>query len=127
AGGAGMNYEWPETPGLVPAVLARIEARPQRSRRRVALAIVLAVLVPVGAALAVPGVRRWLGLEHVQIQRVPGPAPRGQRPEPPALGRRVTLAQAARRAGFTPIVPPPLGEPRSAPEPHGVTTLFYGR
>jgi hypothetical protein len=121
-----MNYEWPQTPDLVPAVLARIEAKP-RSRRRLALVVALAILVPAGGALAFPQVRRWLGLEHVRIQRVPGPAPRAPVPVPPEFGQRVTLAEAARRAGFRPVVPAGLGTPRAVRERGGVVALLYGR
>jgi hypothetical protein len=124
-----MNYEWPPTPDVAPAVLARIEAAQPVGRRprRIALAVALAVLVPAGGALAIPDVRRWLGLEHVQIERVPGPEPRGERPPPHELGPRVSLAEAARRAGFEPIVPPALGTPRAVRERDGVITLLYGR
>jgi hypothetical protein len=122
-----VNYDWPATPDVAPAVLARIDALPRRSRRRVALAVALAILVPAGGALAVPGVRRWLGLEHVRIERVPGPPPRGHRPPPPELGGKVTVAEAGRRAGFHAFVPPRLGRPRAVRERDGVVTLVYGR
>jgi hypothetical protein len=39
----------------------------------------------------------------------------------------VTLAEAGRRAGFEPIVPPALGPPRAVRERDGVITLLYGR
>jgi hypothetical protein len=122
-----VNYEWPPTPDVVPAVLARIEGRPRPSRRRLALVIALVVLVPAGGALAVPGVRRWLGLEHVRIQRVPGPAPPPAQRVAPEFGARVTVAEAGRRAGFAVFVPPRLGRPRAVRERDGVVTLIYGR
>ena len=72
------------------------------------------LLVP-AAAVAFPGARddvlEWLGLRDVEIRRVPAP-PAGTRPELEAdLGRRVTLAQARREAGFAAALPAALGAP----------------
>jgi hypothetical protein len=87
---------WPETPDLAPAVLRRIAAAPRRRvRRRLVVALAAAVILVPAAALAA-----YLGLRHVQVQR---------RPLPPTqklvLGRRMTLDQAVRAAGFSPLVP----------------------
>jgi len=81
----------------------------------VLVAVLAALLLLPAAAVAFPGARddvlEWLGLRDVEIQRVPVP-PAGARPELEAdLGRRVTLAQAARDAGFAAALPAVLGAP----------------
>lgn len=108
---------WPATPDLAAAV-ARAPREPRRMRRRTrrALAAGLAALLLVPtAAVAFPGARddvlEWLGLRDVEIRRAPSP-PADARPELEAdLGRRVTLAQARREAGFSPALPAGLGAP----------------
>ena len=108
---------WPATPDIAAAVA---RTAPDRRRfagrsRRVLVAVAAALLLVPAAALAFPGARddvlEWLGLRDVQIRRVPAP-PSGTRPELEAdLGRRVTLAQARRDAGFAAALPAELGEP----------------
>jgi hypothetical protein len=120
---AEFEYDWPPTPDLVPGVLARIGS--PRRRGRAILAVALALLVPAAGALAIPGVRRWLGLEHVVVKHSDAPPP--ARAIPPERGTRVTLAEAGRRAGFAPYVPPVLGRPREVRERNGVVSLLYGR
>lgn len=133
----GDDLPWPETPDLAAAVDARLEAdrvrRPARRRRRprrLLVAVALALLVPAGGAFAFPQARddvlEWLGLKSVEVRRVPE-LPAGARPAPPnALGDSVTREEAARRAGFDPVLPPRLGSPRELRERDGVVTVVYG-
>ena len=140
---------WPATPDLAAAVAAA----PRRRRRRVAvgrgraalgrggagvgrrparraLAVVLAALLLVpAAAVAFPGARddvlEWLGLRDVEIRRVPAP-PAGTRPELEGdLGRRVSLAQARRNAGFAAAIPAALGPPDRVRETGQRISLVY--
>ncbi len=108
----GAELSWPQTPELAGPVLARLAARaPRRLRLRRPLVIALAaLLVLAGSALAIPGVRSWLGLRSVELERVPRPLPAG-RGARLALGRHVTLAQARGRLGFAPVLPTGLGTP----------------
>ena len=114
---------WPATPDLAAAVARtapqRRARRPlagwSRRSRRVLAAVAAALLLVPAAAVAFPGARddvlEWLGLRDVEIRRVPAP-PAGARPELEAdLGRRVTLAQAQREAGFAAGIPAELGAP----------------
>src|SRR5919108_5702570 len=97
------DVAWPETPDLARAVRARIEAAPSRrsAGRRLAIAFA-ALVVAVGAVLAVPPARTaildWFGFGGVEIRRV------AELPEVPAegrllLGARVSLGQAERLPG----------------------------
>ena len=115
------DVAWPATPDLAGAVARAPRPRARRSlthrwgARRVLVAVLAALLLLPAAAVAFPGARddvlEWLGLRDVEIQRVPVP-PAGARPELEAdLGRRVTLAQAARDAGFAAALPAVLGAP----------------
>jgi hypothetical protein len=114
------DVEWPATPDLQAAVRA---ARPQptrrprwqRPRRVVVAALAALVLVPAAGAVAFPHARddvlEFLGLRNVEVRRVPAPPP-GARPElEDDLGSVVSLAQARRDAGFTPLIPAALGAP----------------
>ena len=111
---------WPATPDLAAAVAVAPQPRRvfggRRWAGRRALAVVLAALLLVpAAAMAFPGARddvlEWLGLRDVEIRRVPAP-PAGTRPElEDDLGRRVSLAQARRDAGFAATIPAALGPP----------------
>ena len=115
----GAEIEYPPTPDLARAVHERIEAERKRSRfslSRRKLVLALAVLAAgVGAAMATPQARtailEWLGLRGVAIERVATQpsAPLGTHLD---LGKRVSLAEAGQRAGFSPLVPRRgLGEP----------------
>jgi hypothetical protein len=129
----GARLEFPPTPELAPAVLARMAAR-RRGRRRV-LVVALAAVVLVAAVLAVsPGarsaIRDWLGLGGVQIVRVDELPEVERRDIPPFLGERVPLEQSRRRVEFAIAWPRELGEPdevwvRDYP-PGGAVTLVYG-
>jgi hypothetical protein len=111
------EFDWPATPDVAPAVLARIDPRRPRRRRIAALAAAV-VLVPAAGATAY----RWLDLDSVEVRReppptaVPTPAPRDP----------ITLPQAERLAGFTPLVPRALGAPDAIYYSGGVVTLDYG-
>ena len=109
----GAALEVPPSPDLVPAVLARLPARPRRRRpaRRTLAVAFAALLLLAGAAMAAPPTRhailRVLGLRGVRIERVthlpPLPAGPGARL---GLGRRIPLARARHAAGFTALLPP---------------------
>jgi hypothetical protein len=107
----------------------RILGAPRARRRVLALALAL-VLVPGAAIAAVPGARHavleWLGLAHVQVERVPR-APQLPGLDRADLGERVASAEAAaRRAGFAVAVPRALGEPDAIyVSPDGVVSLAY--
>ena len=129
------DVEWPATPDLEGAVMARLAAGPaaaargagprpvgrgprarRLSGRRLAGALAAAVvLIPAAGAVAFPGARddvlRWLGLRNVEVRRVPAPPPEARPELENDLGALVTLAQAQRRAGFRAAVPAALGPP----------------
>src|SRR5829696_8300918 len=100
-----LRVEWPETPDLASAVLARVQSAPRPRRRarfasrpawQFALAAVLAVVALVAAIPpARSAVLDWLGFSSVRIEH--------HEPAPPAfpqldLGERVSLEEARRRA-----------------------------
>lgn len=107
------DAEWPATPEFdLRAVAARSR---HRTRRLVAAVVAALVLIPAAGAVAFPHARddvlEFLGLRNVEIRRVPTPPP-GARPElEDDLGSVVTLEQAAKDAGFAPLVPAALGPP----------------
>ena len=123
----GHELEWPPTPDLARAVSARLPRRSPRPRRRLVLALAAGLLLfPAAGAVAVSErVRDWLGLASVEVRRAPELPPGARRPTLAELGERVTLAAAARRAGFEPVVPPALGVPEQVRERRGVVTLVY--
>jgi hypothetical protein len=118
----GRELDFPDTPALAPRVRARLEAPPQRRRllpaaglrRALALALIGLLVLAGGVVAAVPPVRdavlEFFGLQGATVERrerLPAvPAPR-----PLELGERVTLAEAARVLGFTPLVPADPGSP----------------
>lgn len=106
----GRDLDVPETPDAASVVLQRLERHDRRrpSRRRWALAVAIAVLAALTAALAVPEARsalfRVLHIGGERIERVEelpevAPDPAGLDLKL-ALGERVSLAEARRRAGF---------------------------
>jgi hypothetical protein len=129
----GARLEFPPTPDLAGAVVARIAAR--RRRRRRALVAAVAVLVLVAAVLAVSprarsAVADWLGLGGVRIVRVDELPVVPRRDTQPFLGARVPLPVARRRVAFAVAWPRGEGEPdevylRDFPE-GGAVTLVYG-
>jgi hypothetical protein len=141
----GRELEWPETPDLASSVLARVEAAPSpqaprlagllppRGLRRALVLALVSLLVLSGAVFAaVPSVRdavlEFVGLQGATIERretLP--------PAPPVraldLGTRTTLADAADRLAFDPLVPADPGEPDgvyvSERAPGGELSLTY--
>jgi hypothetical protein len=111
----GTALDVPAAPDAVPAVLARLPARRRRRRRpagRVLAVAIAAMLLLVGAAMAVPPSRnailRAIGLRGVSIKRVPKlpPVPAGSaKGARLGLGEPITLARARRAAGFTALLP----------------------
>jgi len=99
----------PETPDLVPRVLAEVVAGSSRRRagrsRRWALAVALVATAALAAALAIPDARsallRVLHLGGERIVRVDELPSVDAEPGLAAVGEEVTLAEARERAGFT--------------------------
>jgi hypothetical protein len=112
----GTALDVPAAPDVVPAVLAGLPALPRRRRRpagRVLAVSFAAMLLLVGAAMAVPPSRdailRVIELRGVSIERVPRlPAiPAGARTGARlGLGRPISLVQARHGADFTALLPP---------------------
>lgn len=132
----GRDLDVPETPDVVPSVLQGLESRdrPRGTRRRRALAVAIAVLAALTAALAVPAARSALfrvlhiGGERIElVDELPRvvPDPAGLDLEL-ALGDRISVAEARRRAGFD------LRELEEAPDrvyldSRGMVWFLYGR
>jgi hypothetical protein len=125
----GREVAFPPTPDLAPAIRGQLD-RPRFRHRRVAIALVSAVVVAIGAAFAVPQARTaildWLGLRNVSVVRVE------KLPAVPAhgnldLGQRVTLDAAKRRAPWLLV---PDGTPDSVwvneSLPGGKVSLLWG-
>jgi hypothetical protein len=112
---------FPTTPSIAPTVGARLRAnaasahRPPFARvaawprRRVVVAIALAVLLLATAAAA-----GRLAIGSVSIEIVPSLAPSAPPEAPPAFGRDLTMRQAVGRIAFKPGWPPSLGWPDDA-------------
>jgi hypothetical protein len=137
----GRQLDLPPTPELAPRVRARLaEGQAPRSwasrPRSLAVALAAALIVAVGALLAVPGTRaailEFFHLRGVTIQRV------DELPTVPLqrdfdklfLGEKVTLDEARERADFDVIAPEALGDPdaiyfQDSP-PGGMVSFVYG-
>ena len=96
----GGEVAFPPTPDLASAICGHLD-RPPFRQRRVAIALVVVVVVAIGAVFAVPQARTaildWLGLRNVSVIRVeklPAVAAHGNLD----LGQRVTFDDAKRRA-----------------------------
>jgi hypothetical protein len=129
----GRELEYPPTPDLATAVAGRLRAgeaappaeeRPHVRRRLVlprgglrralVLALVATLLLAGTVVAAVPSVRdavlEFFGLQGATVERTATlPAPPAERPLD--LGRRSSLAAAADRLAFVPLVPADPGEP----------------
>lgn len=108
--------DWPQTPDVEAAVLARIDPRRPR-RRRIAALTAMALLVPATGAGA------WRVIDGLVLED--GPPPTGV-PEPPRRSP-VGLEAAEQRAGFTAFLPPVLGDPDRITADEGLIVLDYGR
>lgn len=112
-----LRVQWPDTPDLAGAVVARLPERPSRRGRwlewpawRVAVAV---GAVFVAVVMAVPPARsavlELLGFGSVRIERAePRPSEFGSEL---SLGKPVTLDTARRRADFPVLVPEAVGRP----------------
>ena len=109
----GLAVEWPATPDVAAAVLARLDERPARRRAPSwmrPLAVALAVLVAATAAVLAfsPGARSALrdlfGIEGATVQRV-DELPEARGGDDLDLGERVSLDQATREVSFRVRVP----------------------
>jgi hypothetical protein len=137
----GRQLDLPPTPELAPRVRARLAegpaARSGVSRpRSLAIALGAALIVAVGALLAVPGTRaailEFFHLRGVTIQRVE------ELPTVPLqrdfnelfLGEKVSLDEAKQRADFDVVVPEGLGDPDAIyfqdNPPGGMVSFVYG-
>jgi hypothetical protein len=99
---------FPPTPDLVAAVARRLEAvqRPRRTRRRVLVLALAALLATAAGAGAVTAGLHGLGI--VFVDRVPPITPGSSM----GLGLQVKQGEARRLAGFRVVMPgPPLGTP----------------
>lgn len=127
--------DWPPTPDVAPTVARRLAAPParraRRSRRTLALAVGLALLLASAAVAAVPAARDalgdLLGIGGVEIERVPTTPRPPARPGTLDLGDPATLAAAGRRVGFRVLVPRAagLGSPQVRVAAGGAVHLAY--
>jgi hypothetical protein len=128
--------DFPAAPEVMPGLSQRAARRSRR--RRAALALALAVIAAVVAVLAAsPGARsgilRWIGIEGVELQRVPKLPATSPIAEREASGRLATLDAAAAGTRF-PFRLPRL-EGLSAPDrvyldgnvPDGLVTFVWGQ
>jgi hypothetical protein len=104
-----LSVDWPPEPDLTRAVWRRLAEEPRRVfpwRRTLAVAFAVLV-VSIAAVFAVPSARtailRWFGLTHVRVVRVDR-LPPTRKMSAADLGTQTKLADAARRAGFAPLV-----------------------
>jgi len=123
------ELDWPATPDLATTIGPRLERRRRLPWRPLAIALAVLALA-FAAAFALPSARsailRFLGIEGVTVQRVetlPHAAPLG------TLGDRTTIAAAAQRVHFRPLLPD--GEHPDAAYldtaiPGGAVVLRYG-
>ena len=132
------SLAWPATPDLAASVSsAFMSAEPEpsralpRRRRALLIAAAVALLVPAAGAAAFPDTRddvlEWLGIKSVEVRRAPQLPPGARDATPNELGTSVSPEEAARRAGFEPVLPPRLGDPREVRIRDGVVTVVYDR
>lgn len=132
----GRELDYPETPDLTGAVRRRVaEGRRPLSWRRPLVIALAAVVVAVGAVLAVPQARSavldWLGIGAVTIRQVEGLPEVDLATGDLGVGEEVSLAEARERVRFPVRVPtlPELREPKvyyAEPLPTGQVSFVYG-
>lgn len=91
-------------------VTRAIAEMPRRRQRRRLVAVLAAITIGAGAAVAAPVVADWLGVGGVEVRREPPPV-RPRLGFPLDLGRQVSFGAAERAAGFNLVVPTRLGAP----------------
>jgi hypothetical protein len=131
-----LDVVWPQTPDVAAAVAERLAVAPAQRARRVwrpswpAWQVAVAAgAVLIAVVMAVPPARsailEWFGFASVRIERAEPPSRLGAGL---ALGERVTLEEARRRASFDLVVPEALGEPDAvyvSPDPAGRTRVDF--
>jgi hypothetical protein len=116
----GAEIDWPGTPAFSPRAHAPdAPARGPRVRRRLLVAIVLAVLAITAGALAATGVIHFGGATIHRVDRLP-PVDRAPKL---ALGTPIRLSEARRLEPYT--LPPGLAHPSAAYQsPAGISFLY---
>src|SRR5918912_2778984 len=109
---AGRLLAWPSEPDLVQPVRTRL-GEPPRRRRMLVLAFAAFIVLAIAAAFAVPPARtailRFFHIGGETIVRV-DTLPNAPRRSPIAgLAGPMSVADATKRAGFNPILPPKHG------------------
>jgi hypothetical protein len=112
----GRHVEFPPTPDVVAAVRPHLTVRRRSPRRRRILVLAFALLlVPVAVVAADEDARdavlRFVGIRGASVERVPALPPVQPLAGPLQLGRRVSVAEAGRAAGFRVVLPAALGPP----------------
>ncbi len=122
----------PVADGLAAKVLERVAEPPVRrtfaaavkERWRALLALVALLLA--GALVAPPvraAVAEWLNIGGVGAVQVPsGPS---SAPPPPTVAGQLTVAEASKVAGFTPVVPAALGTPTGIEATPGFVAMSW--
>jgi hypothetical protein len=132
------DVEFPPTPSIAPTVGARLRADATRAhrppfaglaawpRRRVVVALALALVLVGGAAVAAR-----LAIGPVSIEIVPSAAPSAPPEAPAAFGDEVSLTQGLRETGIRPAWPRSLGPPDDVyvvrPEAGGAVLILAWR
>jgi hypothetical protein len=118
-----LDVDWPATPDLTTAVMARIAAPPAPAWRKRAAVALAALMLAVGGTLAVSPAARstvleWLGLKSVKIERTQ-----------PRIGAGLDLGPAIALPKGT-RVPKALGKPEAyattLPDGSKIVSLVYG-
>jgi hypothetical protein len=111
----GRHLAWPSEPDLVRPVRQRLGEAPRRRfvRRRATVLALAVLVVAVGAAFAVPSARtailRFFHIGGETIVRVDTLPNAPHRSPIAGLAGPMSLEDAAKRAGFNPILPPKHG------------------
>jgi hypothetical protein len=106
-----LDVDWPATPDLATAVMARVAAPPRPTWRKRMIGFLLALVVVGGGTLAVSPAARstvleWLGLKSVKIERAE-----------PRIGARLDLGPAM-------ALPPGTRTPRALGKPEAYDTTL---